>query len=396
MVKWGAVVNRAPWLLTLLATMAVAFAFPSHAQERPESMISPEIGSDHRVTFRIKAPKAAEVIVSASVGPVVAKPPGTTKAAPNQWNMPMQKGADGVWALTVGPLEPEVYRYAFLVDGVRALDLANRNVNGGGAIPWSTFEVPGDPPRFDETRDVPHGAVHFRTYRASETKALRTVVIYTPPGYERETSRKFPVLYLFHSGGDSQEGWTRLGRVAAIQENLLAAHKAQPMLVVMPYGDIDGDATAFPAIEAFGRELFGDVMPLVERNYRVQANREGRAVAGASMGAGQAFTLGLRNLDKIAWVAEFSAGAFGSPKFDMEAQVPGLLKDTAAANRKLRLLFIACGTEDTRFEGHQKLRQLLDKNGLRYEFYSTPGEHEWKAWRHMLAELMPKLFQPAR
>jgi enterochelin esterase family protein len=327
---------------------------------------------------------------------VVAKPAGTTKPAPNQWNMPLQKGADGVWALTVGPLEPEVYRYAFLVDGVRALDLANRNVNAGGAIPWSTFEVPGDPPRFDEVRDVPHGAVHFRTYRASETKALRTVVIYTPPGYERETSRKYPVLYLFHGGGDSQEGWTRLGRVAAIEENLLAAQKAQPMLVVMPYGDIDGDATALPAIEAFGRELFGDVMPLVERNYRVQANREGRAIAGVSMGAGQSFTLGLRNLDKFAWVAEFSAGAFGSSKFDMNAQVPGLLNDTAAANRKLRLLFIACGTEDTRYPGHLKLRQLLDSSGLRYEFYSTPGEHEWKAWRHMLAELMPKLFQPVR
>jgi len=185
----------------------------------------------------------------------------------------------------------------------------------------------------------------------------------------------------------------RLGAVAAIEENLLAAHKARPMLVVMPYGDIDGDATALDAIETFGRELFDDVMPLVERSYRVDASRDARAVAGLSMGAGQAFTLGLRNMDKFAWVAEFSAGAFGSPKFDLETQVPGLLKNPAAVNAKLKLLFLGCGTEDTRYPAHLKFDQLLQSSGIHHEFHSTPGEHEWKAWRHLLAELMPELFR---
>ncbi|HXN11220.1 MAG TPA: alpha/beta hydrolase-fold protein, partial [Steroidobacteraceae bacterium] len=223
-----------------------------------------------------------------------------------------------------------------------------------------------------------------------------TVVIYVPPDYDRDPRRKFPVLYLFHGGGDSQEGWMRLGAVAAIEENLLAAHKARPMLVVMPYGDIDGDATALDAIETFGRELFDDVIPIIEKNYRVDASRDGRAVAGLSMGAGQAFTLGLRNLDKFAWVAEFSAGAFGSPKFDLETQVPGLLKDPAAVNGKLKLLFLGCGTEDTRYAPHLKLVQLLQSSGIHHEFHSTPGEHEWKAWRHLLAELMPELFVAGR
>lgn len=375
----------------LLAWMAVASV--SLAQQRPERIISPEIATDGTVTFRIKAPRAAEVLVSASVGTLAVKPPGTVKDAPDQWSMPMQKGADGVWTLTIGPLEPEIYRYAFLVDGMRALDLANPKLNAGGTIPWSYFEIAGEPPRFDQLRDVPHGSFQFRTYRVSESKALHTVVIYVPPDYDRDPRRKFPVLYLFHGGGDSQEGWMRLGAVAAIEENLLAAHQARPMLVVMPYGDIDGDATALDAIETFGRELFDDVIPIVEKNYRVDASREGRAVAGLSMGAGQAFTLGLRHLDQFAWVAEFSAGAFGSPKFDLETQVPGLLKDPAAVNARLKLLFLGCGTEDTRYAPHLKLDQLLQSSGIHHEFHGTPGEHEWKAWRHLLAELMPELFR---
>lgn len=371
-------------------------AAPAMRSERPETLVSPEIGADRRVTFRIKAPKASEVTVTASLGVANPKPPGAFKDQPGQWILPLQKGADGVWSLTVGPLEPEIYRYAFVVDGMRALDLANPAINSGGVTPWSYFEIPGAPPRFDEARDVPHGAIQFRTYRVGGTGPVHRVAIYTPPDYDRQPARKFPVLYLFHSGGDAEEGWSRLGRVAAIQENLLAGGKASPMVVVMPYGDIEGDATALPAIEAFGRELMGDIMPMVEKNYRVQADRNGRALAGASMGAGQSFTLGLRHLDRFAWVAEFSAGAFNSAKFDMEAQVPGFLKDPAAANRRLKLLFIGVGTEDTRYPGHVKLDQILTKAGVRHEFHTTPGEHEWKAWRHLLAQLMPELFQPAR
>jgi enterochelin esterase-like enzyme len=387
--------RRALWLSTLLLVLMAAMP-EARAQERPEPILSPEVGADDMVTFRIRAPKATEVLVSASVGTLNPKPSGTTKAAPDQWNMPMQKSADGLWTLTIGPLEPEIYRYAFLVDGMRALDLANSNVNAGGATPWSYFEVAGNPPRFDEVRDVPHGSIQLRTYRVTESQALHTVVIYVPPDYDRQPGKRFPVLYLFHGGGDSQEGWSRLGAVAAIEENLLAEHKARPMLVVMPYGDTPGDATALSAIEAFGRELFGDAMPIIERDYRVEANRDGRAIAGLSMGAGQAFTLGLRNLDRFAWVAEFSAGAFGYPKFDLETQVPGLLKNPAAVNQRLKLLFLGCGTEDTRYPAQLKVGQLLQQSGIHYEFHSTPGEHEWKVWRHLLAELMPKLFVPGR
>ena len=360
---------------------------------RPEPLVSPEIGPDRRVTFRIKAPKAAEVLVSASVGTLNPKPAGAVKDQPGMWSMPMHKEASGLWTVTIGPLDPDVYRYIFFVDGVRVIDGANPNVRPGGAILWSYFDVPGNPPRFDELRDVPHGSVQYRTYRSSESKAFRSVAIYVPPDYDRYPDRRFPVLYLLHGGGDSEEGWVRLGRAPEIEENLLAEHKTVPMLIVMPYGDIPGDATALSAIEAFGRELFGDVFPIVEKNYRVEANRENRAIAGFSMGAGQSFTLGLRNPDKFAWVGEFSAGAFGQAGFDLGKQVPGFLRNPAAVNRQLKLLFLGCGTEDTRYPAHIRLNELLTKTGIRYEFRDSPGEHEWSVWRHLLADFMPELFR---
>jgi enterochelin esterase family protein len=375
-----------------MATMA----FSQTGGGRPEPIVSPEISPDHRVTFRIRAPKASDVLVSASVGTLSPKPAGAVKDQPGMWNMPMHKDASGLWTLTIGPLEPEAYRYAFLVDGVRGIDQANPNERPGGTIHWSYFEVPGNPPRFDELQDVPHGSVQYRTYRSTESKILRRVAIYVPPDYDRDPTRKFPVLYLLHSGGDSEEGWIRLGNADAIEENLLAQHKTVPMLIVMPYGDIPGDATKIEAIEAFGRELFGDIFPIVEKNYRVTADRENRAIAGISMGAGQSFTLGLRNRDKFAWVGEFSAGAFGQAGFDLEKQVPGLVANSAAVNQQMKLLFLGCGTEDTRYPAHTAMNDLLTKDGIHHEFHSTPGEHEWKAWRHLLVEFMPELFRTTR
>jgi enterochelin esterase-like enzyme len=372
-----------------LASIAAVALSQIQSGERPEAIVSPEIGPDHRATFRIRAPKASEVLVSASIGTLNPKPAGAAKYQPGMWNIPMQKDPSGLWTVTIGPLEPDVYRYVFRIDGVRGIDQSNPNVRPGGAVHWSYFEVPGNPPRFDELQDVPHGSVQYRTYRSTQSKTFRRLAIYVPPDYDRYPRRKFPVLYLLHGGGDSEEGWIRLGRVPAIEENLLAQHKTVPMLVAMPYGDTPGDATTLDSIESFGRELFGDVFPIVEHNYRVVASRENRAIAGFSMGGGQSFTLGLRNRDKFAWVGEFSAGALGLEGFDLEKQVPGFFKNP----QDLKLLFLGCGTEDPRYQAHSRLVALLENNKIRHEFHATPGEHEWRVWRHLLAEFMPKLFQ---
>jgi enterochelin esterase family protein len=340
-------------------------------------------------TFRVKAPKASQVLVSATVGTLNPKPAGTTKADSGQWLMPMQKDATGLWSLTIGPLEPEVYRYVYFVDGVRAIDESNPNVRPGGEMLWSYFEIPGNPPRFDEWQDVPHGSVQYRTYRSTETKTFRTVAIYAPPEYDRDPRRRFPVLYLLHGGAESEEGWVRLGRVPAIEESLLARHQAVPMLVVMPNGNVRDSLITPEAIDAIARELFDNIVPLVEKNYRVAANREKRAIS--AWGGGPSFTVGMRNLDKFAWVGQFDG--FGSPGWDLEKQVPGLLKDPASVNRKLKLLFLGCGTEDPRYQINLRLVDVFKQNQIRHEFHPSPGDHEWKVFRHLLAEFMPKLFR---
>jgi enterochelin esterase family protein len=360
-------------------------------QQRP-FYVSPEILPDRRVTFRIMAPKASQVLVSASVGTLNPKPTGTAKSDSGMWIMPMQKDATGLWTLTIGPLDPEVYRYVFFVDGVRAIDESNPNVRPGGEMLWSYFEIAGNPPRFDEWQDVPHGSVHYRTYRSTQLKTFRNVTIYVPPDYDRDPRRKFPVLYLLHGGAESEEGWVRLGRVPAIEENLLARHQAVPMLVVMPNGNVRDSQITMEAIDAFARELFDDIVPLVEKNYRVEANRENRAIAG--WGGGPAFTVGLRNLDKFAWVGAFAA--FGAPGWDLEKQVPGFLKDPASVNQKLKLFFLGCGTEDPRYQMHLHMVDVFKRNQIRHEFHESPGDHEWKVFRHLLAEFMPKLFRASR
>lgn len=384
--------KQAVWLAATLLALVVG-APASTAQERP-GFRSPEISTDHRVTYRITAPNATQVLLNGPPGP--APPTGSTASTgnPGNWLMPMQKGADGIWSLTVGPLAPDIYRYNFVIDGVRALDLTNPYISSGGSQPWSHYEVPGDPPPIHSRRNVPHGSVQLRAYDVSGMNKVHTLQIYTPPEYDRFPNRKFPVLYMFDGGGDAEDGWVRLGRVPEIEENLLAEHKAVPMIVVMAFSDDDGDATRPEAIQHFTHEFFNDIVPLVEKTYRVKTDREHRAIGGRANGATQAVTLALRNMDKFAWLVSFSAGApISSPTFDMHKFMPGFLEDVAGVNRKMRLLFFSVGDKDTRYPSQVKLDQVLTQAGVHHEFHVTPGQHEWKTGRTMLALAMPKLFQ---
>lgn len=383
--------------LLLLASVAAVLV---HGQETPQPrrntyrsgggasgaarLVSPEIHGDRKVTFRVRAPKATEVALQ--LGAVDPKP------------VPFSKGENGVWSITVGPLEPDIYTYTFLIDGARALDVANPNLKtGAAALDASVLEIPGSGgPRFDEVQNVPHGAIQIRSYFSTPMKKIRGVYIYTPPEYDTNPTRKFPVLYLRHGGGDTESNWSTDGRAGVILDNLLAQGKAKPMLIVMTNGMTDGSwagGSSAQGMEMLSQELFADVIPLVERNYRVLGNRENRAITGLSMGGGQAFTIGLRRLDAFAWVGEFSSGLVSEVGFDVEKQVPGLLKDPEAVNRKLKLFWLSCGTEDPRFPGQLDLSDLFKKHGIRHEFHSTPGAHEWKVWRHLLAEFLPRLFQ---
>jgi enterochelin esterase-like enzyme len=375
-----------------LALVTLELALAQAPQRRPNSYHStggaaspqrgpsPEVRADKTIVFRLSAPKAREVSLNLQGKP-----------------QPMKQLDDGLWSITVGPLAPEIYEYSFTIDGARVLDMSNTAIKTGRTLTANFVEVPGNPPRFDEVQDVPHGAIQIRTYRSTPLQKLRRLYVYTPPQYDSEPGRRFPVLYLRHGSGDDEATWSGDGgRAGVILENLVAQKRAVPMLIVMSNGDTDGTwggGSGPEGMEILGKEQLGDIMPLVEKNYRVMPGRENRAIAGLSMGGGQAFTIGLRHLESFAWVGEFSSGLVSDNQFDLAKHLPGFLEDAAATNRKVRLLFLSCGEEDPRMPGQLNLVDLLKEHGIKHVWYSTPGAHEWKVWRHSLAEFMMRAFR---
>ncbi len=357
---------------------ANTYRTPAAAAPR-ERFVSPEVHPDRRVTFRLRAPKAAEVFLNLGG----AKP------------QPLSKNEQGVWTLTLGPLAPDLYTYTFTVDGTRLLDHANATLKTGiNGLDASLLDVPGPAPRFDAVQNVPHGAVHIRTYFSKTLNRDRGLYVAVPPQYDSEPRRRFPVLYLRHGFGDTEANWSIDGRAGVIMENLIAAKRAAPAIIVMTYGYTDGTwagGSSPEGIEALARELLDDVIPFVESHYRVAPGRDNRAIAGLSMGGGQAFTIGLKNQDRFGIVGEFSSGLLSGADFDIEKVIPGVLKKGV----NLRLLYIGCGDGDPRISGHQDLSAFLNKTGVRHVYKSTPGAHEWKVWRVLLADFLPLAF-PAK
>jgi enterochelin esterase family protein len=351
---------------------------PTRGATAAPRIVSPEIHADRRVTFRIRATKATEVSLNL----------GGAK--------PMSRDESGLWSVTLGPLDPEIYEYSFTVDGARVLDTANPLLKTGQQISANLLDVPASPPRFDQIQGVPHGAIQVRSYTSTPLKQPRQLYVYTPPQYDSEPARRFPVVYLRHGSGDDESTWSIEGRAGVILENLIAQRKAVPALIVMTNGDTDrtwAGGSSPEAMELLSRELLGDVIPVIEKTYRVAPGRESRAIVGLSMGGGQAFTIGLRNLDHFAWVGEFSSGLLSEADFSLAKHVPGFLEDAAAANRRLKLLYLSCGTEDPRINGQLNLVDELKARQIRHVWFPTPGVHEWKVWRHALADFLQKTFR---
>lgn len=350
----------------------------------PRPPTSPEVLADRRVTFRLQAPSADKVELAGVAGQT----------------RPMTKDDNGLWSLTLGPLEPEIYRYQFVVDGLRITDPVNAWVDVGRNAANSLFEIPGSPARFDERRPGPGGTLHIRHYHSNILGVARRVFIHVPAAYDAEPARRFPVLYLRHGNGDFENTWSDLGRAGVILDNLVAEGRAVPMIIVMPNG-YPGDAPRAASPSGTGgedptsAELLEDLLPLVEKHYRVLPGPAHRAIAGLSMGGGQAFFTGLKHPEVFAWVGAFSSGVVSAPHFDFAAALPGFLDAPAASNARLRLLFLSCGTEDSRFTGYLRVVATLKEHGIRHEWLALPGAHEWKVWRHSLAALLPQLFQPA-
>jgi len=388
------------WCLTWTAAPQVTAQVPERApvgpmRERGPAFVSPEVLPDHRVTFRVQALKASEVTLRGDWMEGFA-------------SEKLSKDDQGVWSLTVGPLVPDFYSYSFSVDGVKTLDPRNATVKQGISSLDNMFFVAGEEAAFEDNGAVPHGQIRQVWYRSGTLDAQRRMHIYTPPGYDA-TGERYPVFYLLHGGGDEDSGWSTIGRAGFILDNLLAAGKARPMIVVMPNGSLPRPANLPPmtpgtqpspetraamvaAQARFTGELMKEIVPFVEKNFRVVADRDHRALAGLSMGGGQTLQVVTSHPDQFAYVAVWSAG-IGQNAADWESRNAAFL-DNPKINEWIKLFSISVGDKDFTLNGSKALAEVLDKHGIRNQLYISGGGHTWINWRHYLNELVPQLFQP--
>ncbi|MBI4660313.1 MAG: esterase [Verrucomicrobia bacterium] len=394
--------NAKPSLLPLItAVLSLSFAVSAQAPRREptpnDTLKSPEVLSDSRVAFRIYAPKASEVTIG---GDWIAQGLGTGGK--------LTKEDNGVWSIIVGPLPPDFYSYSFTVDGVRTLDPKNPMIKQGISSLDNMFFLPGKEAAFEDNRPVPHGKIHLEWYQSTTLGTQRRLHIYTPPGYD-SGREPLPVFYLLHGGGDEDSGWSTIGRAGFILDNLLAENKAKPMIIAMPNGSLprpanlpaftpgtapspEAVAAMAAAQERFTSELMKDIVPYVEKNYRVLANRENRAIAGLSMGGGQTLRVLTSHADQFGYVAIWSAG-IGQNAADFEKRNEAFLKAAEKINQQVKLLSISVGDKDFALNGSKNLADLLKKNGIQHELQISGGGHTWINWRRYLNELAPRLFR---
>jgi enterochelin esterase family protein len=344
----------------------------------------PRIDSELRATFRIKAPEAQKVQVSV----------GAT------YNL--TKGEDGFWTVTTKPLVVGFHYYWIVIDGVTVNDPASETFFGVSKVS-SGIEVPSPGEDFYALKAVPHGEVRARWYFSKTANATRHCFVYTPPDYDRKPRLRYPVLYLQHGMGEDVRGWSTQGRANIILDNLIAAGKAKPIIIVMEDGGIaagmggrgsrgGGAAPGGAPAAGFPQILINDTIPMIDATYRTISDREHRALAGLSMGGTQTYQITQANLDQFAWIGTFSA-PFGFP--DLKTGYNGLLADPKAFAKQVKLLFVSMGTEEAgRMGGSKTFHEALEKAGVKHVYYESPGTaHEWQTWRRSLHEMAPLLFQ---
>ena len=344
-----------------------------------DSLVSPEVAPDGRVTFRLYAPKATEVGVAGEVTPGFGQ------------QLVLTRDARGVWSVVSPALPAGAYRYTFVVDGVSTIDPKNLATSASQTALSSLLVVSPSGDDFQADRaDVPHGAVSRVLYR-SPTLGERRMHVYTPPGYNKGSA--FPVLYLIHGGGDADESWSTVGRAGFILDNLIAAGKARPMIVVMPAGGVGRQSapmTSDASRDPFTRDLLDVIVPYIEANYRVSARPEDRALAGLSMGGIQTLNIGLTNLDKFRWLGVFSSGWFPGDLQSFEERSGRALETTT---NKPRLFWMAHGATDIAKPQSEKVIAMLGRHGLTVTSKETPGGHTWSNWRDYLRDFAPLLFR---
>jgi enterochelin esterase-like enzyme len=375
--------SRVLLLCISLAAMSSALdgCAPPSTQPPAPHVPSPEVHADRSVTFRFRAVQAKEVAL----------------ALEGSQPLPMNKEAQGVWSVTTPPLEPDLYGYSFVSDGVSAADPSNPLLKPNLLATQSIVHVPGPGSLPWEVASVPHGVIHHHFYESAIAGDARDYYVYTPPGYDASAAQTYPVLYLLHGFSDDASAWTAVGRAHVVVDNLIARGVAKPMIVVMPLGYgarqiLAGGFSGFGKDRAlmqanfdrFRESLVVEVLPRVASSYRTAGDRDSRAIAGLSMGGSESLLTGLNDLNTFAWVGAFSAGGITD---DFDAEFPHL-----GEGSNLRLLWIACGVDDHLIDINRKLRAWLRSRRIGHVEVETPGGHTWMVWRRNLAEFAGRIF----
>ncbi|BCU79363.1 alpha/beta hydrolase-fold protein [Luteolibacter sp. LG18] len=355
----------------MLATTLTAFA---------ADPFSPVVHPDHSVTFRVRDAEAKSASVQCEAF----------------GSKPLAKGEDNVWSFTSTPLEPDLYSYSFTLDDRHVTDPENPELKEGLFGNESLLSVPGGKDAPWEKRDVPHGEIHRHAYRSKIASHDRECFVYTPPGYDAKAEKPLPVLYLLHGFSDQANAWSTIGRANVILDNFIADKKAEPMVIVMPlgYGDMavvaggwegrNKDGAWQKNLTAFDHTLIEEVLPLAESNYKIRKDRDGRAVAGLSMGGAESLQAALLHPDTFGWVGAFSSG--GIPA-DLDAAFP------EAGKTPFKTFWVSCGKDDGLIGANRSLHAWLDKKQLKHSWTETEGAHRWGVWRRNLAAFLPLLFK---
>jgi enterochelin esterase-like enzyme len=350
----------------------------------PASYKSVEPLPDQRVTFRLCAPNAAFVSVTSS---------DLADVIPMGGGLPMTRNQQGLWSVTTPvPVAPDNYRFSFNVDGTVVPDPQGTSFSLTRVGQFSTFEMPGAQGTFQTyDKNVPHGIVSVVDYWSTSLGTMRRAHVYTPPGYMRDSAH-YPVLYLVHGAGDSDDSWTSVGHANYILDNLIAAGKAKPMIVVMPFGHTpERKGANMLANSDFGQDLFKDLIPYMDGHFRTVAKPAARAMAGLSMGGAHTLQFGLTHPEVFRYVGIFSMGLMNADQIASyeTANDQGL----SQAGKSMSLVYYAIGNKDFLFASSTPTRAMMDKYGIKYVFHESDGGHTWINWRRYFADFAPRLFQ---
>jgi len=351
----------------LIISILVLAIFTAHGQ-RP-SVISPEVHPDNSVTFRFFAANAQKVTLEAQFLTA---------------NKPMTKDASGVWSITVAPVKPDIYPYAFWVDSVQVSDPNNTLIFANERFKYSLVDIKGNTSLIHSLQNVPHGKINYCYYNSKTLGTTRRLLIYTPPGFDANGKTKYPVLYLIHGGSDTEETWTKVGRANFIADNLIAQGKAKPMIIVMPYANVRPKA-----MEDFTKDVINDIIPFVEANYPVFTDTKNRAIAGFSVGGGQTLNIGLTNTDKFSYICSYAPYTTTD---EFRKNFTNYAPNADLINKQLKLFTISVGTEDFLNSSVKQNVAMFKEKGINLEFYIVDGGHTWMNCKQYLTKTLQQIF----